>query len=112
LHPALAGLFAAPAQGYVRSLLAIDPARLVAAYGGPVLIVQGGRDLQVGMGDARALAAANPRARLAIVGNANHVLKTVTSDERPANLATYADPALPLAPGVVEPIAAFVGGKP
>jgi hypothetical protein len=39
---------------------------------------------------------------------ANHVLKEVASDERAANLATYADPALPLAAGVAQAIADFV----
>jgi hypothetical protein len=37
----------------------------------------------------------------------NHVLKTAPA-ERAANFATYADPALPLAPGLVEAIADFV----
>ena len=37
-----------------------------------------------------------------------HVLKTVASDDRAANMATYADPSLPIAPAVVDAIAAFV----
>ena len=110
LHPALAPLFAAPVQGFLRSLFAVDPAALARAYRGPVLIVQGGRDLQVPKADARALAAADPRAKLVVVEGANHVLKAVGSHDRTANLATYADPALPLADGIVGPIADFVGG--
>jgi len=43
-----------------------------------------------------------------LLDNTNHVLKTVTSDDRRANGATYADPRLPLAPGVVDAIAGFV----
>ena len=39
----------------------------------------------------------------------NHVLRTVTSEDRKENLATYGDPRLPLAPGVVEAIAEFMG---
>jgi len=35
-------------------------------------------------------------------------VKTVATDDRAANLATYADPALPLAPGLVEAIAGFI----
>ena len=38
----------------------------------------------------------------------NHPLKAVASDDRGANLATYADPSLPLAPGVVAAIAEFL----
>lgn len=48
------------------------------------------------------------RARLTIVANANHVLKTVHTDARDENLAAYSHPDLPLASGVVEAISAFV----
>jgi hypothetical protein len=37
----------------------------------------------------------------------NHVLKIAPAD-RAANFATYADPNLPLAPGLVDAIAGFV----
>jgi hypothetical protein len=39
-------------------------------------------------------------------------LKTVASDDPRANAATYADPSLPLAPGVAEAIATFVAAAP
>lgn len=38
----------------------------------------------------------------------NHVLKSVASDDRAANIATYGDPNLPLAEGVIGTIADFV----
>jgi uncharacterized protein len=110
LDPALLPLFAAPVQDYLINLFSYDPARLVEAVRLPVLIVQGQRDLHVGEGDARRLAEANPAARLVLVADANHVLKTVATDDRQANIATYSNPALPLARGIVEPIANFVAG--
>lgn len=55
-----------------------------------------------------ALHAAQPKAVLRIVADANHVLKAVPDGDRAANMASYGDPALPLAPGVAEAIAAFV----
>ena len=54
------------------------------------------------------MAAANPRARLVLLPQLNHVLKRVKTDERSANLAAYTDEALPLADGVARPIAEFV----
>ena len=57
--------------------------------------------------DARRLAAARPGAKLVVVEGANHVLKSAPLD-RAANLATYRDVGLPLAPGVLDPIVAFV----
>ncbi|MEA3065257.1 MAG: uncharacterized protein QOJ27_1709 [Sphingomonadales bacterium] len=108
LHPALQPLFAPQVQGFVISLFSYDPAELVGRVGKPVLIVQGQRDLQVAEADARRLAAADPRAKLVLLPGVNHVLKAVASDDRAANLATYADPALPIAPSVVGTIADFI----
>jgi pimeloyl-ACP methyl ester carboxylesterase len=108
MHPALAALFAPPVQDFEISLFSYDPARLIAGYGKPVLVVQGQRDIQVGESDARRLKEADPAARLALLPNVNHVLKTVASDDPAANAATYADPSLPLASGVVATIADFL----
>jgi pimeloyl-ACP methyl ester carboxylesterase len=73
-----------------------------------VLVLHGARDIQAGEADARRLAAANPRARLTILPNVNHVLKEVSSDDRAANIATYGNPDLRLAPGVADTIAQFI----
>jgi len=105
--PQLAALFHPSVQPYLISWLALDPAGLIAGYDGPVLIGQGTTDIQVGVADAQALVAANPRARLVLWEGVNHLLKTAPAD-RAGNLATYADPTLPLAAGVVEDVAAFV----
>jgi fermentation-respiration switch protein FrsA (DUF1100 family) len=85
-----------------------DPAKLAASLALPLLIVQGERDIQVSVADAKALAAAQPEAKLVLVPAMNHVLKDVASDERAANLATYADPSLPVDPALVDAIAEFV----
>lgn len=107
MDPALMRLFAPPLQDYWIDFMSYDPAALIAAVERPVLIVQGQRDLHVGEVDARRLADAHPGARLTLIADANHVLKS-TSDDRAANIATYGDPSLPLAPGIVDAIADFV----
>jgi hypothetical protein len=38
----------------------------------------------------------------------NHVLKDVPSDDQSANLATYADPSLPVDTTLVDAVAGFV----
>ena len=108
MHPALLPLFAPPIQPYLMDLLSHDPAAMLRGYERPVLILHGARDIQVADADARALAAANPNARLVVLPGVNHVLKQVASDDRAANLATYVNPALPLADGVADAIAGFV----
>jgi len=105
--PPLAALFRPSVQPYMISWLPLDPAAMVAAWDGPVMIGQGTTDIQVGLTDARALAAAQPAARLVIWEGVNHLLKVAPAD-RAANIATYGDPALPLAPGVVGDVAGFI----
>ena len=108
LHPALAPLFAADVQGFLIDAFGYDPLALVRDIAVPALVVQGGRDLQVGEADARALADAAPNGSLALVPDANHVLKSVDTDDPAANLATYADPAVPVAPEIVDAIEGFL----
>jgi pimeloyl-ACP methyl ester carboxylesterase len=105
--PQLAALFRPSVQPYMISWLPLDPAAMVAVWDGPVMIGQGTTDIQVGLTDANALAAARPDARLTIWEGVNHLLKIAPAD-RAANIATYNDPTLPLAPGVVDDVAGFI----
>jgi uncharacterized protein len=108
MNPALMPLFAPQVQEFLISVFSYDPAKLIATVSKPVLILQGERDLQVSVADAERLKQAAPQAKLVLLPNTNHVLKTVTTDDRRANGATYTDPSLPLAPGVVDAVANFV----
>jgi uncharacterized protein len=108
MHPALQKLFAPQVQGFLIDMFRQDPAKLAASLKVPLLIVQGERDLQVSVADAKALAAAQPKAKLLLIPTMNHVLKDVASDDRAANFATYADSALPVDPALVDAIAGFV----
>jgi pimeloyl-ACP methyl ester carboxylesterase len=108
MHPALLPLFRPAVQNFLIGVFALDPVKLIAGVGKPVLILQGTRDLQVTEADARALAAADPHAKLVLLADTTHVLKPVHSGDMAANFATYGDENLPLAPGVVEAIAQFV----
>lgn len=103
-------LFRRSVQPYAMSWFPLDPARLIAAYSGPVLIVQGTTDLQISMTDAQALSAAQPNAVLTRFEGVNHVLKVAPAD-RAANLATYGDPSQPLAPGVADRVGDFILGR-
>jgi len=108
LNPALLPLFRPSVQGFLISMLTLDPATLLAAYKGPVAIVQGDADLQVGLADARRLKAADPAATLTVLSGVNHVLKVPAGPDRAANLAAYADPGLPLAPGVANAVLGLI----
>lgn len=105
--PGLESLLRASVQPYLISWLTLDPAALAQAYRGPMMVARGTTDLQVSTADLDALAAARPDATVAVFEGVNHVLKVAPADQA-GNLAAYADPALPLAPGVAQAVAAFL----
>lgn len=110
MHAALRPLFAPEVQSFLIDAMSYDPIELAAQVEVPMLVVQGTRDLQVSVADARMLADAAPDATLALIPDVNHVLKLVASDDPSANLATYATPNLPISPEVVDAVAKFVAG--
>lgn len=105
LHPALQGLFAPQIQDFMISSYGVDPAEGVRTAGIPTLILHGDRDIQVSLDDARRLEAAG--GTLIILPGVNHVLKD-SPEGRGGNIATYANPDLPLSEAVVPAIASFV----
>lgn len=112
MHPALAqGLFNPAVQGFLIDMLAHDPGAMAAATDKPVLVVSGAKDIQVARADADALKSAQPRAELIVIDGMNHVLKQVAGDDRAANMATYADPSLPVDPTLVARIVRFVATR-
>jgi pimeloyl-ACP methyl ester carboxylesterase len=107
MNPALLQIFRPSIQPFMISMLAVDPAALARAYRGPVLIVNGTNDLQTPVADARRLVAARPGIALSVIEGMNHVLKIAPADFA-GNYATYNDPDLPLAPGLVDAVAGFI----
>lgn len=106
MHPALLPLFAPNVQRYMKSLINIDPVEALRRANKPALIVQGTRDIQVSVEDARLLDKA-PKTKLRLIENMNHILKEAPAD-RAGNLATYADPSLPIATDFVGQIEEFI----
>jgi pimeloyl-ACP methyl ester carboxylesterase len=100
-------LFRPSVQPYLISWFKHDPAKEIAKLKIPILIVQGTTDLQVSMKDAKALAHAAPNAQLKVIEGMNHVLKEAP-ENRAKNIATYTNPSLPLAPGLLEAVSSFI----
>jgi hypothetical protein len=98
-------LFPAAVQPYLIDVFSYDPATLAAGWTGPALIVQGGADVQVTPADAAILAAAMPQATRIDLPEATHMLKP---DIPGHPMATYGNPSLPLDPGLIPAITAFL----
>lgn len=89
------------------SWLKYNPARELEKLNSRVLIIQGTTDLQVKATDAEALKTGRKDAELLYVEGMNHVLKTAPA-EREGNLATYANPTLPLQEDLLPAIQKFI----
>ena len=79
IDPAWRPLFRPQVQGLLMSELALDPARLIANFNKPVLIMQGQRDMQVRPRDAKQLKRADPQAQLVLLPDTNHLLKSASA---------------------------------
>lgn len=106
----LYSLFRPSVQPYMISWLQYNPADIIKSLDVPVLIVQGKNDLQVKVTDAEKLGAADPSAEVVYFDKMNHVLKEAPADQA-GNLATYANPTLPLADGLVDRISSFISNQ-
>jgi fermentation-respiration switch protein FrsA (DUF1100 family) len=100
-------VFRPSVQPYLISLFKEKPSQAFARLQMPALIVQGRNDMQVGVGDAEALQAAKPDAQLVLIDGMNHVMRIVPRDMK-AQLASYKNPALPLADELGRVLVTFI----
>lgn len=110
--PAVLGaLFSPVNRRYVQSWERVDPVALVARLELPVLVVQGTTDVQITEEDARRLAGARSGVQLELIAGMNHMLKQADGPTALAQMASYRDPTLPLAPRVVPAIADWIAAR-
>jgi pimeloyl-ACP methyl ester carboxylesterase len=109
VHPGLMSLLQPTNRHFMQTWVKYDPAAEIAKVKVPVLIIQGGRDIQISEGDAQALKAARPAAKLVIIPAANHVFRAATTDDRMAQVKLYTDPTIPVVPELVPAIVDWVG---
>ncbi|KQV87927.1 alpha/beta hydrolase [Massilia sp. Root351] len=111
LPPQLQAFYRPGVQPYMASWFKYVPAQEFARLKMPLLVAQGTTDIQVDTRQAAMLAKANPAARLLMVDGMNHVLKQVPAD--PARqMASYSNPALPLAPALAGAVTEFIHALP
>lgn len=106
--PELAALFRPSVQPFLISQMRYEPATEARTLTQPLLVVQGTTDIQINLNDAIKLSTVNPRTRLAIISEMNHVLKPCASLDQQAQMMTYINDTLPLAPTLVATIADFL----
>lgn len=110
VSPMFLSLFRPSVQPYMMSWFKYDPEVLIKQLTIPTLIVQGTNDIQISVEDAKRLSSANPRARLVLINNMNHIFRIVEGD-RQANMVTYSNESLPISEELVTSIADFIHNK-
>ena len=109
LSPILSGsgLFSKNIQPFLISSMKYNFAAQAAKIRIPMLIINGTSDIQVDVENAKKLAAANPKAQLALIPGMNHTLKNVSASVD-LQASSYTNPALPLDPQLLSVILKFI----
>lgn len=108
--PELLPFFRPSVQPFMRTWLKYDPMIEIKKLKIPVMLLQGERDLQIGVSEVNILNKAVPDARLMVFRDMNHVLKDATLDKE-ENMSTYSKPELPLNKGLIPTLYNFVKGQ-
>jgi uncharacterized protein len=106
-NPNLAMLFRASVQPYLISWFKFNPQNEIKKLKIPVLIINGTKDIQVSIDDAKLLNNANPSSKLELIENMNHLFKEIKGDNS-ENMASYSNPSLPVSKGLILKIKDFL----
>jgi uncharacterized protein len=107
VDPPPRGLAIAPSmQPSLASAFTIDPIDPMKAIDKPILVIGGGKDLQVARLDFVALSTASPLAKTLWLPDMNHILVDVTDEAD--NMATYNQPERAIDANMVDAIATFI----
>jgi uncharacterized protein len=105
LAPEYQTLFRPSVQPYLYTWFLYEPQIEIKKLTIPILVVQGGKDVQVATNEAELLHNAAPSSKLVVFPTMDHVLKA-TSISKPTN--NYADPSIPLLPGLPACLVTFI----
>ena len=107
----LLSLFHPSVQPYLCSSMAFDPSDLMSRVEQPVLVVSGGRDIQVTKDNADRLMARAKRGEHIHFEQMTHILKDADTSDRIQQLVTvYVNSKLPLTEGLGDAVLKFIKG--
>lgn len=106
VNPFLISLYAEHNQPFLIDWMKYNPQTDIAKLKLPILIINGTKDIQVGVENAELLHQAVPSSQKVIIENMNHIFKEITKDEQ--NMASYNNPNLPVQKELVDTIVNFI----
>ena len=104
---ALSSIFNIDIQPFMINWMQYNPSDIIANVSIPCLIINGDKDLQVEVEEAKILNNSAKNSELLIVKNMNHVLVDIKGDEL-SNAKSYNNPNLEIVPSVCEKIIDFI----
>lgn len=106
INPFLLSLFEKSNQLFLASWAKLDPIEEIKKVNVPTLIINGDKDIQVSIENAKNLHEAKPDASLVIIENMNHVLKEIQKEEY--NLKSYRYPDFDISNELIETVTNFI----
>jgi hypothetical protein len=106
VNPMLLSIFAKPNLPFFRSWIKYIPTEEIKKVNTPTLIINGDKDIQVPVEDAKQLQASKKDSALKIIKNMNHVIKHIEKDAD--NLSSYRSPDFPISSELIKVITTFV----
>ncbi|QMU63812.1 MAG: alpha/beta hydrolase [Flavobacteriaceae bacterium] len=106
VNPMLLSIFAKPNRAFIASWMQYKPSVEFKQLKIPTLVINGIKDLQVSVEDAKALYSANPNSELVLIEDMNHILKHIENNTD--NIRSYHSPDFPISTKLIEVITQFV----
>ena len=107
VSPLLMSILRPSVQPFMISWMNHNPAEIIATLKCSTLIIQGGKDLQVDLEEAKILKNAVPRGKLITIDQMNHVLKAITGGIQ-ENAASYRNSKLSINEKLIHAIVEFI----
>lgn len=107
VNPMLASLFHPSVQSFLISWIHYQPEKEIKNLQIPILIINGTKDLQIATSNAELLHKQQPKSKLILIENMNHILKEIKGDVT-ENMQSYNNPNLPVSKELINVIVTFV----
>ncbi len=107
VNPMLLSLFNKQVQPFIISWVKYSPTKEISKLKIPVLIINGTKDLQVPVNDAKLLHQAAVNSKIEIIENMNHLFKEIKGDAS-ENILSYNNPTIPVSVVLINRILTFV----
>ena len=89
------------------SWMAYNPSEVISNLKMPILVINGTKDLQVSVDEAKLLSSANKNSELRIIDNVNHVLYTIEGDDL-ENSKSYNESFRKISKELIDSIVSFI----